>query len=72
MVLVDYPDTGGEDIKYRVKKTMRNLIHENVGVHSKILISEFPGDGVKFISKLPYHCANITFSDTSSYDRLFQ
>ena len=72
MVLVDYPDTGGEDIKYRVKKTMRNLIHKNVGVHSKNLIYEFPGDGVKFISKLQYHCENTTFAYKSIYDRLLK
>ena len=37
-----------------------NLLHTNIDVHSRRLISEFPADGVKFISKLQSHCANMT------------
>ena len=51
-VFLDYPTKGGEDIKYFVKKAIRNLLHENIDVHSRKLVAEFRGDGVKFISKL--------------------
>ena len=50
-VLLDYPKTGGEDIRDYVKKTIRNLLHENIDVHSRRLIPEFPGDGVKMYFK---------------------
>ena len=49
-VLLDYPKIGGEDIKYFVDKTIRNLLHANIDVHSRRLISELPGNGVKFLS----------------------
>ena len=48
-----------------------NILHANIDVHSRRLISEFPVDGVKFISKIPSHCANMNFSETIIYDRVF-
>ena len=51
---------------------MRNILHTNIDVHSRRLISEFPGGGIKCIEKLQSHCANINFSDKSRYDRIFQ
>ena len=62
MVLVDYTTIGGEDIKYHVKKSIRNLPHEKIDVHSRRLSYEFPGYGVKCISKLQSDCANMNFS----------
>ena len=47
-------------------------MHANIDVHSRRLIAEFPGDGIKCIEKLQSHCANMTFSDKSRYDRIFQ
>ena len=47
-------------------------MHANIDVHSRRLISELPKDGIKWIEKLQSHCANITFSDKSRYDRIFQ
>ena len=70
-VLIDYPKIGEEDIKYYVKKEIENLLHANIDVHSRRLIAEFPGDGVKYISKLQSHFPKMTFSDKSRYDRLF-
>ena len=32
-------------------KAIRNLLQANIDFHSGKLIAEFPGDGVKFISK---------------------
>ena len=55
-----------------VKKSIRNLLHANVDVHSRILIAEFPKNGIKRIEKLQSHYANMTFSDKSKYDRTFQ
>ena len=50
-----------EDIKYHTNKAIRNILHENIDVHSRRLSYEFPGDGVKCIYKLQSHCANITY-----------
>ena len=47
-------------------------MHVNIDVHSRILIAEFPGDGIKCIEKLQSHCANMIFSGKSIYDRIFQ
>ena len=48
------------------------LLHANSDVHSRRLIAEFPKDGIKCIKKLQSHCANMTFSDKSRYDRTLQ
>ena len=58
---IDYPKIGGENIKYFIKKAIRNPLHANIDVHIRRLVSEFPGDGVKCIEKLRSHCANMTF-----------
>ena len=60
-VLLHYPKIGGEDIKYFVKKAIRNLLHANIYVHSRRLMADFPGDGVKCIAKIQSHCANMAF-----------
>ena len=44
------------------KNAIRNILHANIDVHIRILIAEFPGDGVKFIEKLQSHCASMNFS----------
>ena len=51
-VLIDYPKIGGENIKEFLKNAIRNILHANIDVHSRKLISEFPGDGIKCIEKL--------------------
>ena len=71
-VLLYYPKIGGENIKDFVKKAIMNILHANINFHSRRLISEFPGDGLKCISKLQLHCANMTFSEKGRYDRLLQ
>ena len=72
-VILDYPKIGGDDvIEDYAKKAIRNLLHANFDVHSRILIAEFPKDGFKCIEKLQSHCANMTFADKSRYDRTFQ
>ena len=72
-VILDYPKIGGDDvIEDYAKKAIRNLLNANIDVHSRILIAEFPKYGIKCIEKLQSHCANITFSDKSRYDRTFQ
>ena len=48
-VLLDYPKiVGGDIIEYDAKKAIRNLLHANIDVHSRILIDEF-----KLISYIP-------------------
>ena len=72
-VLLDYAKIGEDDIivDYE-KKSIRNLLHANIDVHSRRLIAELPKDGIKCIEILQSHCANMTFSDKSRYDRTFQ
>ena len=72
MVLVEYPTIGSENKKYHVKKEIRNILYENIDIHSRRLITEFPGDRVKCISKLQSYCTNMNFANKSIYDRLFQ
>ena len=72
-VLLDYPKIRGDDvIEYYENKAIRNLLHENIDVHIRRLIAEFPKDGIKCIEKLQSHCANMTFADKIRYDRTFQ
>ena len=52
-VFLDYPKIGGYDvIEDYEKKDIRNLLHANINVHGRILIAEFPKDGVKCIKNL--------------------
>ena len=52
-VLLDYPKIGGDDIiEDYAKRAIRNLLHENIDVHSRKLIAEFLKDGIKYIKKL--------------------
>ena len=71
-VLLYCPTILGKDIKYYVSKAIKNILHANIDVQSRRLVAKIPADGVKFISKLQSHCANMTFSDKSKYDRIFQ
>ena len=45
------------------KKAIRNILHANIDVHSRRLITGLSGDGKKRIEKLQQHCANTTFAD---------
>ena len=72
-VILDYQKIGGDDvIEDYAKNAIRNLLHANIDVHSRILIADFPKYGIKCIEKLQSHCANMTFADKSRYDRTFQ
>ena len=71
-VLRDYPKQEGGNLKEYAKMAIRNLLHANSCVHSRILIAEFPDDGIKCMENLQSHCANMTFADKSRYDRIFQ
>ena len=48
-VLIDYQKIGGGNIKEFSKKSITNLLHANIDAHSRKLIVEFPGDGIKCI-----------------------
>ena len=71
-VIIDYPKIGGDDIEDYSKNSIRSLLHANIDVHSRRLISEFLMDGIQCIEKLQSHCKNMTFSDKSIYDRTFK
>ena len=72
-VLLDYTKIGGDDIiEDYEKKAISNLLHANIDVHRRRLISEFPKYGIKCIEKLQSHFAKMTFADKSRYDRIFQ
>ena len=66
------PKIEGGNIKDFVKREIGNILHATIDVHSRILISEFPGDGVKRIAKTQSHCANMTFSEKIRYAIAFQ
>ena len=40
-VIIDNPKIRGDDIEDDTKKFIRNLLHENIDVHIRRLISEF-------------------------------
>ena len=71
-VIIDYPKIGGDDIEDYAKKAIGNILHANIDVHSRRLIAEFQIDIIQCINKLQSHCANMTFSEKSRYDRTFQ
>ena len=71
-VLEYYPRIGGENIKEFTRKNIGNIFHANIDVHSRRLIAELPGYGIKCIEKLQSYCANMNFDDKSRYDRIFQ
>ena len=50
-VILDYPKIGADDIEDYVKKAIRNLLHVNIDVHSRILSAEFPKYGIKCVEK---------------------
>ena len=70
-VLLDHPKIGGDDVEDYGKKSIINLLYDNIDVHSRRLIAEFPKDGIKCIEKLQSHCANMNFADKSRHDRTF-
>ena len=71
-VLLDYPKIGEDDIiDDYAKNAIRNLLHAKIDVNSRILIAEFPKDGIKCIDNLQSRCSNMTFADKSRYDRIF-
>ena len=56
-VLIDYPKIGGDNVKDYAKQAIRNLLHANSDVHSRLLIAEFPKYGIKCLEKLQSHHA---------------
>ena len=71
-VILDYPKIGGDDIEDFTKKAIRDILHENIDLHSRRLIADFPMDGIKYMEKFQSHCVNMTFAHKSRYDRTFQ
>ena len=67
-----YPKIRGDDIEDYIKKAIRNILHENIDVHRKTLIAEFPIDEIKCIEKLQSHCANMNFAEKCRYGKTFK
>ena len=61
-LLLYHQKIGGGNIKSFDKKAIKNLLHTNIDVNRRMLIAKLSGDGVKCISKLQSHCANMKFS----------
>ena len=70
-VLLDYPRIGGDDIKTFSIRAIRDVLHANIDLHSRIIIAELPADGIKCIGNLQSHCANMTFAGKIRYDGIF-
>ena len=51
-VIIDYPNIGGGNIEDDAKKSIWNILHANIDVHSRRLIAEFQKDVIKCIEKL--------------------
>ena len=51
-VLLDYPKIGGDDTEDFSRNSIRNILHANIALHSRRLIDELPGYGIKCIEKL--------------------
>ena len=62
-VLIADPKIGGGNIKDFARNVISNLLHEDIDVHIRRLIAEFPAYGIKCIENFQSHCANMTFSD---------
>ena len=71
-VFLDYPNIWGDDTEDCSKKAIRNILHANIDIHSRILIADLPIYGIKCIEKLQSQCANMTYADKRRYDRTFQ
>ena len=61
MIFSQYTEKG-DDIEYYAKKSIRDILHAYIDVHSRRFIAGFPIYGIKCIEKLQSHCANMTFS----------
>ena len=48
-VIMDHLKIGEDDIEDYAKNAIRNILYENIDVHSRILIAEFSMDGIKCI-----------------------
>ena len=59
-------------LKIIQKKSIRNILHANIDVHSRRLISESPMDGINSIENVQSHCADMNFADKSRYDITLQ
>ena len=69
--IIDYLKIGGDDIEYYAKKSIGNLLHANIDVHSRRLNAEFPMDEIKCIEKLQSNCASMTFADKVDMKGIF-
>ena len=71
IMLMDYPFIRGEDFPEYAKKAIWNLFHAYKYAHSQILNYEYQGDGIQALSMFQSQCANMTFAEKISYNKMF-
>ena len=60
---MEYLSIRGDELSdYAIKYTW-NLLYAYMDAQSQGLIEEFPGDGLRAISRFKYQCATTTFAD---------
>ena len=69
---MEYPYIIGEEFPEYAKKATWKTFHAYIDAHSQRLIDEFPGYGVQSISIFQSKCTNMTFSDQSRCNIMFQ
>ena len=72
MLIMGYPSIRGEYLPDRDKKATWNLLHAYIDSHNQIIFDECTGDVVQAIIRLNSKCVNMTFSEQSRYNSLFQ
>ena len=72
MLLMDYPSIRREEIPDQAKNSVLNLLHQYIDAHNQRLFDELPGDGVQYISRFQYQCANMIIVDKIRYIIMFQ
>ena len=69
---MDYSSIKGKDLPDYAKRVKWNVWNAYIDAHSQRLIEECPVNIVQPISRLQSQCENMTFSDQSRFNRLFQ
>ena len=72
MLLMDYPSLRGENFPNYNKQSNLNLLHVYIDARIQRLIYEYPGYGLQAITRLQSQFSNMTFSDKSRLNRMFQ
>ena len=72
MLHMNYTSIRGEYFPDHANNATWNLFHTYIYVHRQRLIDNYPWDGLHAITILQSQCENMTFSEKSRPNRLFQ